>query len=696
MYSKIVFFLQILSIFIISACSSPVSEQLPEEVTLHLSLKTPGNPAETHKLEALENDKTFSLKADKDLPLQVNYSLETIDENIILKLRIKAREDCNFNISGAFTPEGIAYNSSEFLMPGFWYHHNSRSPENAPNLKKGGSWLVREDRLSLPLSAVFDTLNKSAYLIMRNDIPRNDALMPFEYGEVILHGKTDLGGIGFGKNAENACLLFSYPFSEKPFTYRRKLWLAPETVAFQNLKAGEESEVSWIISGFEAATFSEFTEKSWSFAYSRLKPEEVPAKMSTDSVKRELAQYFRESYTECGNLASSSGVELRIDLCEKRGIFEIGFVGRVLMNAFNSLEYGYQQGDSSLIAIGNNIFKSYTQYGFTPEGLLREWIDCSKGEEADIFSLRRQSEGLMAIVHYLDFEKRNGRLHPELEQKSLLLFNRLVKLMREDNSFPRKFNARFEVTDPSGGSTPTVITPLIMASAYFNNPEYLTVAQQTAHFLDREIVSKADYFSSTLDANCEDKEASLYTLNAYYYLWLASENSLKTHYFTQAKTVSFFALSWYYLWDVPFAPGQMLGDLGFKTRGWGNVSVENNHVDVYVFEFTEVLKWLAAESGDSRYENMAKLISSSMNDQLLPRNEYLCGISTPGYHPEVVQHTHWDYGKNGKGYYNDIFAPGWVVSSLWELHTPGRTSRLIKTNLNTDLKSNSKPSTKTE
>jgi hypothetical protein len=153
---------------------------------------------------------------------------------------------------------------------------------------------------------------------------------------------------------------------------------------------------------------------------------------------------------------------------------------------------------------------------------------------------------------------------------------------------------------------------------------------------------------------------------------------LKKYYLKQAETVSFFALSWYYLWDVPFAPGQMLGDLGFKTRGWGNVSVENNHVDVYVFEFTEVLKWLTDQTGDIRYTEMAEIIATSMNDQLLPRKNYLCGIAKPGYHPEVVQHTHWDYGKNGKGYYNDIFAPGWVISSLWELLTPGRTSEMIR------------------
>ena len=38
----------------------------------------------------------------------------------------------------------------------------------------------------------------------------------------------------------------------------------------------------------------------------------------------------------------------------------------------------------------------------------------------------------------------------------------------------------------------------------------------------------------------------------------------------------------------------------------------------------------------------------------------------------------WDYGKNGKGYYNDIFAPGWTVASLWELFSPGRAEKFLK------------------
>ena len=99
----------------------------------------------------------------------------------------------------------------------------------------------------------------------------------------------------------------------------------------------------------------------------------------------------------------------------------------------------------------------------------------------------------------------------------------------------------------------------------------------------------------------------------------------------------------------------MLGDIGLKTRGWGNVSVENNHIDVFVFDFADVLRWLSEVYDEPRFADFADVISSSMR-QLLPYEGHLCGIAKKGFYPEVVQHTNSDYGKNGKGYYNDKFA----------------------------------------
>jgi len=250
-----------------------------------------------------------------------------------------------------------------------------------------------------------------------------------------------------------------------------------------------------------------------------------------------------------------------------------------------------------------------------------------------------------------------------------------MKLEQPGHSYPRKFTVNPEITDFTGGSSPAFVPSLVMAYRYFSDSSYLDAAERVMSYMEDSIIGPSDYFSSTLDAFCEDKEASLYTATACYYMALVSEGEKKAHYTRLAKEASAFALLYYYVWDVPFAPGQMLGDLGLKSRGWGNVSVENNHIDVYLFEFADVLNWLAEETGNSRLEEFAGVIRSSMHEQLLPQAGYLCGIARPGYHPEVVQHTNWDYGRNGKGFYNNIFAPGWVVASLWEMHHPGRTGR---------------------
>ena len=375
-------------------------------------------------------------------------------------------------------------------------------------------------------------------------------------------------------------------------------------------------------------------------------------------------------------LVYNSGIHLKVSDCERNGQAEVGFIGRVLLNAFNAWEYGWQSNREELKVNSTKIFDSYLKNGFTQAGFFKESVNFDKGYEEPIHSIRRQSEGVYAMFHFLAYEKENGRRHPEWEQKLKRILDMFLQLQNVDGSFPRKFRDDLTIVDPSGGSTPSATLPLVMGYKYFKDKRYLASSKRTADYLEKELISKADYFSSTLDANCEDKEASLYAATATYYLSLITKGEEHRHYADLTKKAAYFALSWYYLWDVPFAPGQMLGDIGLKTRGWGNVSVENNHIDVFVFEFASVLQWLSKEYAEPRMADFVEVISTSMR-QLLPYEGHLCGIAKSGFYPEVVQHTNWDYGKNGKGYYNDIFAPGWTVASLWELLTPGRAERFL-------------------
>ncbi len=586
-------------------------------------------------------------------------------------ISIEALEDVNLNLRGSIVADGVAEASSYYLLPGFWYRLNLRSPEGAPSIRYGTEWMVREDRLSIPLSGVYDTQSGKSFTLLRSDEILQDVLMPYKKGEVILNDQTDVGGIGFRSEDGKVNLTFCYPYAETPVTYLRKLSPESATLAFQHFKAGESKDLSWEIRNGNDEDYSSFVEGTWNNAFDQFKPVPLKTQRSDLENKELLSRYYTQSFTDDYELKGFSGVHLLIDSCEKRGLLEVGFVGRVLLNAYNALEYGYEMENVEMLRMAHLVFESYEEHGFTKNGFIREVVDFKYQRESEIYSIRRQSEGLYAILQFLELEKVHNREHPVMTEKARQLLDKIVDL-QHDGYFPRKFNEQMEILDDAGGSTSTAVIPLLMGWKVFKDERYLVSARLAARYIEEEIISKGDYFSSTLDANCEDKEASIYASCSMFYLGLVSEGTEREQYFALAEKAAYFALSWYYLWNVPFAPGQMLGDLGFKTTGWGNVSVENNHVDVYIFDFADVLRHLSQLRGNPRLAQMAAVIKSYMSEQLMPVEGRMCGIAKEGYHPEVVQHTNWDYGQFGKGYYNDLFAPGWVVASLWELLSEDR------------------------
>lgn len=648
----------------------------PEDISASISLKVPGNDAKQYPL-ALQKmqDGMYSCRASETLPLDIIRQVVDKDGKQRITVTLKALENVYFNY-GEQIKTGYKHSDCQFYMPGFWYRRNLRSPKEAPSFHTSDSWLVREDRLSTPLTAAFNPASGTSMSVIRIDKFDKEALTTHKEGEVILSGETSIGYTGFCNVDGMTVLAYGFPYKEAPKTYIRKLTLAPAVEAFQLLRKGDSISMTWEVSERNAADFSECVQRTWEYCYDTNRPKPVDTPYTVDRMKEVMSNFFVESYVSNTPTHYYSGVELETATCANTDVAEVGFVGRTLLNAFNALEYGKQQNRQDLVDNANHIFDTYLQNGFSPAGFFNEVVHYTRGFKETRHSIRRQSEGVYAILNYLNYEKQQKRKHPEWEKRIKGMLDSFLKLQNEDGSFPRKFKDDFSVVDASGGSTPSATLPLVMASKYFKDKRYLASAKRTVDYLEKELISKADYFSSTLDANCEDKEASLYAATAAYYLALVTKGEERAHYAGLAKKAAYFALSWYYTWDVPFAEGQMLGDIGLKTRGWGNVSVENNHIDVFIFEFADVLHWLSKEYNEPRFSDFAEVISTSMR-QLLPYEGHMCGIAKVGYYPEVVQHTNWDYGRNGKGYYNNIFAPGWTVASLWELFTPGRAEQFL-------------------
>lgn len=650
----------------------------PENVSASISLKIPGNNAKHYPLifhKSVNSSSYYELKAIESLPLQIFQRVEDLEGKKRIYVSLEAKENIYFNFSQQLET-GFSHNTCQFYMPGFWYRQNLRSPKEAPSFHTADSWLVREDRLSTPLTAVFDTQSGRTVSVIRLDAFDKEALTTHKEGEVILSGETSIGYTGFENVKGKTVLSFGFPYKEEPKTYIRKLTLAPPVEAYQLLRRGNKIEFTWEISERKVQDFSECVQRVWEYSYDTNQPAPVNTSYSIDDMKKLMSNFFVQSYVSNTPTHYYSGVEMLTETCENTDVAEVGFVGRTLLNAFNALEYGEQKQRKELIQSANAIFDTYLENGFSSAGFFNEVVHYNTNTALSFHSIRRQSEGVYAVLQYLDYEKKQKRKHPGWEQRIKKMLDSFLLLQNEDGSFPRKFKDDFSIVDQSGGSTPSATLPLLMGYKYFKDKRYFDSAKRTVDYLDKELISKADYFSSTLDANCEDKEASLYAATATYYMALVTKGKERTYYADLCKKASYFALSWYYTWDVPFAQGQMLGDIGLKSRGWGNVSVENNHIDVFVFEFASVLQWLAKEFNENRFSAFAEVISTSMR-QLIPHEDHMCGIGAVGYYPEVVQHTNWDYGKNGKGYYNNIFAPGWTVASLWELYSLGRAEQFF-------------------
>ena len=645
-----------------------------QDIEASLLLKQPGNSAVAYQLY-LDNGK-YEAK-DTRLPMQITQTITNDGNDKIVSINIKATSNVYFNF-GAQLATGLNTEGCEFYMPGFWYHRNMRSPKEAPSFKTSTSWNFREDRLSTPLTSVYNTNTGKGWSVLRVENAAADVQTQLTQGEIILPGNTTIGYLGFDNETGKAKLTFGYPYVETPQRYIRKLTLAPSVTSFVKMNAGEEKTLTWRIHETKASSYGDFVSSMWQYCFDKMQPQPIKQQFSADEVKAQLCNYFRESYVTDYPLKYNSGLTVFTSDCKPAREVQIGFCGRVLLNAFNEIEWGEAHNDKNLKQMGESIIESFRQYGFTPAGYFYDFVNFNEGMPKNVVhSIRQQSEAVYAILHYLKYERQHRRQHKEWERKIRTLLDNLISLQKQDGSFARKYSDNGTDIDASGGSTPSATSTLVMGWKYFGDKRYLTAAKRTVDYVEKNIISKSDYFSSTLDANCEDKEAAIAAVTSTYYLAMVTKGKERAHYIDLCRQAAYFALTWYYTWDVPFAKGQMLGDVGFHSRGWGNVSVENNHIDVFVFELPHIIKWLATETGEKRFAKMYDVIYSSLC-QLMPTNEHHFDIAKPGYYPEVVQHTTWDYGRNGKGFYNDLFAPGWTVASLWELYSPERTVNFLK------------------
>ena len=379
------------------------------DIKTQVSIKQPGNPAEVISLHA-EGDELKAPQS-KTLPLSISQQLSDDGDDKVLTLTIRANVTTYYNI-GATIGTGIKSADSEFYLPGFWYHRNLRSPKEAPSFHTSKSWNFREDRLSSPMTSIYDTTNGKSMAIIRSLDTPQECLVTHQEGEVILSGETSLGYLGFDCVQEEAKLTFGYPYVETPKRYIRKLTLAAPVFAFAKIEKGETKTIKWRITQTNAKDFGQHVTLMWQRCFDNLKPQPLTPRFTPDEMKKGLTNYFRQSYVSNFPLKYNSGMTILTSDCKPFTEMQVGFCGRVLLNAFNAIEYGELHGEQDLVDMGNEILESFLKRGFTSKGYFYDFVNFNRGfmlDEKVIHSIRQQSEGVYAILLYLKYEKEHGR-----------------------------------------------------------------------------------------------------------------------------------------------------------------------------------------------------------------------------------------------------------------------------------------------
>ena len=272
------------------------------DVNFKLSLKQPGNDAVTYSLTKKGNQ----LTASKVLPLYISYQLTPQNDNLLLTVTLTAKERVYFNIGGSVSTN-YQTDDCEFYLPGFWYHKNLRSPKEAPSFHTSKSWNFREDRLSSPLTGVYDSRSGRTLTVLHHLGERADALTTHQEGEIILGGKTSVGYLGFDNERGRASLTFGYPWVETPKRYIRKLTLVKPATSFAKLEAGEQMTLNWYIREDEAKDYGQFVTDSWNYCMDRIRPTAVKQRYTPEQMKAQLANYFRKAYVDKYALKYHSG-----------------------------------------------------------------------------------------------------------------------------------------------------------------------------------------------------------------------------------------------------------------------------------------------------------------------------------------------------------------------------------------------------
>ena len=278
-----------------------------------------------------------------------------------------------------------------------------------------------------------------------------------------------------------------------------------------------------------------------------------------------------------------------------------------------------------------------------------------KMEERRTISMPRRS---MIVLYFglrtFNLMKQHGHadmISPEWEKSLRNCADGLLRVWYDYGQFGQYIDVetgKMEINGSTAGSFAGV--PLILAAKYFDNPEYIKVAEASMKmYYERDFLkgyaggTSADVLQSPESQSAWEMITSCLALY---------EVTGKTEWLERAKFAANMFSTWMVSYDYHFPKGSAMGNAGTHAAGSVFASSQNNHSTPGTFEYEgDCLFRLFRATGDKRYAEMHK--DQSHNNIQYVGTPYNPLRHESGYVTERVQLSDWEGDNIGSVDYKD-------------------------------------------
>lgn len=621
-------------------------------------------------------------------------TLITIERNIVATPYRKSIHD-GFNVS-LYIPLPQS-NKWEYFIPCGYY---LSSP-----LEDEGSICLAEDRISYPLILAYNYTSKTGIIFLRKTLANYAKKEQRKEKEKKCLKDTDIGSIGFTKK-KNPCkeFLIAYlPYYEGPKSVALDRNLSP-IITFLPVDRERELNVSYELKLFESNSYEEACYFAFKYAFDlhNPKPLSLPFNLS-DAIRYRLELlstlvYNWEGYVgfrlnfdprkSFNSPPSGFGTSFNTLQSEKyTDVLEYGFTGRQINNAYTLLLHGKKMNKNSWVDIGTKVIDSFVESCTTQTGFLYTlynakyhcpinplgdergaWLHYGRLDALEGNYIRNMCEVAYDLCLAFELTNNSRWLEPAVK-----FANFLVNLQNSDGSWFRAYTINGEpITSPEEwfgysledqkSATPVAIPLMVKLFNITGDKRFLRSAEKAGEWLLKEFVDKIKYIGGTLDnPNIIDKESMGYSMKSLLNLYECTKN---IDYLKGAARASKLAITWNYIWNVPFEPSTRLYKYDFKTSGWGGINIiwAGGVVDLYSLFFLEDWLRLATLLNEDFLRKMSELIACN-TQQLLAHPGELYELCAPGTQEEgfACSNQGVDEGMIKKG---DTWGSlGWIYSA---------------------------------